>query len=75
LKDKLSEEDKTTITDAMNEHRKWLDANAGAEKEEFEDHLKEVQGICDPIINKHAGGSGSGGAAPGEEEEEAEIDL
>jgi heat shock protein 5 len=73
LADKLSDEDKSTIKDSLTDAGDWLNANADAEKDDFEDKLKELQGVCDPIISKvyqSAGGQGAGG-----EEEEFEEDL
>jgi len=52
LADKLDEEDKETINDALKEHQEWLDSNPDAEKEDYEEHLKDLQGACDPIISK-----------------------
>jgi len=72
LKDKLSEEEKEKITKKCEEIMSWLDANQLAEKEEFEDKQKELEGVCNPIITKlyqGAGGmpdmSGMGGGMPG----------
>ena len=67
LADKLAEEDKTTIQNAIKEHQEWLSANPEAEQEDYETHLKDLQGICDPIIAKvykQAGGPGQGAEAP-----------
>jgi len=72
---KLGEEDKKTIEKAIDDAIHWLDANQLAEKDEFEDKLKEVEAVCSPIISKMyqggaapdftAGGAGAGaGAAP-----------
>ena len=36
----------------------WLDANSLAEKEEFEDHLKDCQRVCGPIMQKMHGAGG-----------------
>merc|ERR1719510_2058686 len=61
VKDKISEDDKKTILDKCDETIKWLDANQLGEKEEFDDKLKEIEGICNPIITKMyqaAGGAG-----------------
>jgi len=79
IKDKISEEDKKKIVDKCNEVISWLDANQLAEKEEFDDKQKEIEGICNPIITKlyqasgappptfdgASGAPGAGGAAPG----------
>ncbi|XP_041371712.1 heat shock cognate 71 kDa protein-like [Gigantopelta aegis] len=62
LKDKISESDKKTITDKCSEVIQWLDLNQLAEKEEFEDKQKELEGICSPIITKLYQGAGG---APG----------
>ncbi|CAI5520754.1 unnamed protein product [Closterium sp. Naga37s-1] len=72
---KISDEDKETIEGAVKEALEWLDDNQSAEKEEYEDKLKEVEGVCNPIMTKlyQAGGGPSGGAgAGGEEDEEPE---
>jgi L1 cell adhesion molecule like protein len=73
LKDKLSEEDRKKIQDKCQETLSWLDANQTAEKDEFEHHQKELEGVCNPIITKlyqQAGGAPGGppggpGGAPG----------
>jgi heat shock protein 5 len=56
--DKISEEDKEAINDALNEANEWLDDNQDADKEELEAKLKEVQDVCNPIISQlyQAGG-------------------
>jgi len=78
LAEKLSDEDKSTIKDALTDAQDWLNANSDAEKDDFEEKLKEVQGTCDPIIKKvyeASGGQGGAGGEGGEEEEEFEEDL
>lgn len=67
LKDKISEEDKKTISDKCEEVIKWLDANNLAEKDEFEHKQKELEGICNPIVTKlyQAAGGAGGGMPPG----------
>ncbi|XP_037031123.1 heat shock protein 70 B2-like [Bradysia coprophila] len=57
--DKLSESDKTLVRDKCNENIKWLDGNSLAEKEEFEDRLKELTKLCSPIMTKLHGGNQS----------------
>merc|ERR1711929_32886 len=67
LSEKLSDEDKSTIKDALSDATDWLNANADAEKDDFEDKLKELQSTCDPIISKvyqATGGQGGAGGAP-----------
>ena len=69
LKTKISEEDKKTILSKCTETLSWLDSNQTADKDEFEHHQKELEGVCNPIISKlyaSAGGApGAAGAAPG----------
>ena len=72
LADKLEEDDKSKIKDALTDAQDWLNANQDAEKDDFEDKLKEIQAICDPIISKIYQGQGGQGA---DEEEEFEEDL
>ena len=67
---KLSEDDKTTITDAVEEKIKWLDEHPDAEAEEYKDAKKEVEDIVSPIIQnlyKDAGGAPPPGGAGGDE--------
>jgi len=64
FKEKISEDEKKTIGDKCSEIISWLDANQSAEKEEFEDKQKELEGVCNPIITKLYGGA-EGAAAAG----------
>ena len=50
LADKLDDEDKETITEALEEHQEWLSENPDAEAEDYEEHLKDLQAVCDPIV-------------------------
>jgi len=63
LKEKISEDEKRTITSKCDEALKWLDSNQLAEVEEFQDKQKEVEAICNPIISKlyQQGGAPGGG--------------
>jgi len=42
LAEKLSDEDKSSIKDALTDAQDWLNANSDAEKDDFEDKLKEL---------------------------------
>jgi len=60
FKDAIGEDDKKTIEDKVNEVMSWLDTAEHAEKEEFESMQKELEGVCNPIIQKmyaQAGGA------------------
>merc|ERR1719333_1892313 len=61
--DKIGDDDKETIERVLEEVNEWLDDNQDAEKEDFEEKLKEVQDTCAPIISKVY--QESGGAPPG----------
>merc|ERR1711923_256731 len=70
VKGKISDSDRKVITDKCDDAIKWLDANQTAEKDEYEDKQKELEGVCNPIISKMyqgAGGpqGGAGGAPQG----------
>jgi len=60
LADKLSEEDKETINDALTETIEWLDDNPEAELEDYEEQLSIIEAVCNPIISEiyQAGGMG-----------------
>jgi len=63
LGNKLGDDEKSTIKDAIKETQSWIDSNQSADKEAFDEKLKEIQGICDPIVSKVYKQSGGG---PGE---------
>lgn len=53
LASKLDSNDKSEIRDALDEAASWMKKNEDdASKDDFEEKLKEVQKICDPIIAK-----------------------
>jgi L1 cell adhesion molecule like protein len=63
---KLSADDKKTIEDSVDGAISWLDTNQLAEADEFEDKMKELEGICNPIIARMYQGPGAGmGGMPG----------
>jgi len=53
LADKISSDDKYEIKRAVDDAQLWLvDNEESGTKEDYEDKLKEVQRVCDPIIAK-----------------------
>jgi len=52
LANKLASEDKLAVEEAIKETLDWLDDNQNAEKEEYEEKLKEIEAICNPIVSK-----------------------
>lgn len=77
LADKIEEEDKETIETAVKEALEWLDDNQAAEKEEYEEKLKEVEGVCNPIVSKvyQASGGAPGGEGEATDDEEDHDEL
>merc|ERR1712196_750144 len=63
LAGKIDPADKEKITSEIDKAIEWLDANQLAEVDEFQDKLKELEGICNPIMQKlySAGGMPPGG--------------
>merc|ERR1719214_436531 len=62
--DKISEDDKKTVLDAVEEGIKWTDGNVNADEEAFKTKQKEIEGICNPIMSKlYAAGGAPGGDA------------
>lgn len=69
LADKIEAEEKEKIDAALKEALEWLDENQGAEKEDFDEKLKDVESVCNPIITKVYQKAGAGGAASSDEED------
>lgn len=66
IKSKISDEDRKTISEKVDEAIKWLDSNQLADKEEFEHKQKELEGVCNPIITKlYQASGGAAGGMPG----------
>merc|ERR1712194_595111 len=75
LADKMDEEDREKVKEALEDGESWMSANAEADAEEIRDKHKEVEGICAPIVSKYyQGGAGGGGDAGGDEEDDEAHD-
>ncbi|KAL2249079.1 luminal-binding protein 5-like [Sesamum indicum] len=70
LADKLEADEKEKIETATKEALEWMDDNQNAEKEDYDEKLKEVEAVCNPIIT--AVYQRSGGAPGGKTEDEDE---
>ena len=75
LANKLEEDDKKAVEDAVKEAISFLDENPNAEKEEYDEAREKLQSVTNPIIQKAYKGSGGGGGAGGEEAPESTDDL
>jgi heat shock protein 5 len=71
--DKLSEDDIEKINDKVDEVLDWLDENADAETEDFEEMKAELEKIAHPIMKDFYAGSG-GGAGGYDEDDEYDFD-
>jgi len=59
--DKIPADDKAKLEAAIEDAIKWLDSNPSAEKEEFEEKQKELEGVALPILQSMGGGAADGG--------------
>merc|ERR1719201_1425190 len=74
--DKISEEDKEKLEEAVKETLDWLDENDDADVEEFEEKQKELEGIANPIMSKiYKNGGGGGGGEGGDDDDEDDEDF
>merc|ERR1712127_986217 len=69
LADKVDEADKNSIAEALTEASDWLSSNDDADKDDLEEHLKDLQKVCDPIIAKVYQSSGGQGGQTYDDEE------
>jgi len=58
---KIPADDKSKLEGAIDETLSWLDANLSAEKEEYEEKQKSLEGIAMPILQAMGGGAAPGG--------------
>lgn len=72
LADKLEADEKEKIETATKEALEWLDDNQTAEKEDYEEKLKEVEAVCNPIITavyQRSGGAPGGGSSEDDDDD------
>jgi len=62
---KISDEDKEAISDAIKKSLEWIDEHSEATKEDYEQQLKDLEAVCNPIVTKLYGQAGGAGGAPG----------
>merc|ERR1711997_139919 len=73
LAGKLSEEDKDTVEEAVNDVLDWLQSNDDAEKEDFDEKKAELEEIVNPILQEFY--QQHGGAAGGDDDDMDDDDL
>eukprot|EP00041_Stephanoeca_diplocostata_P013888 m.248323 g.248323 ORF g.248323 m.248323 type:complete len:631 (+) comp19502_c0_seq1:389-2281(+) len=74
VESKIDAGDKKTILDKVGEVITWLDSNQTAEKDEFEHHQKELENVCNPIIQKMYQGAPTGAPTGASQPTVEEVD-
>lgn len=62
LQGKLSDDDKSTLTTTVEGALVWLEDNPAAEKDDYEEKQKEVEGVANPILKKAYESGGAAGS-------------
>ncbi|KAI3980437.1 hypothetical protein MKX01_038609 [Papaver californicum] len=78
LADKLESDEKEKVEAAVKEALEWLDENQSAEKEDYDEKLKEVEAVCNPIITavyQRSGGAPGAGSTEGAEDDDEHDEL
>ena len=52
LGDKITDDEKSSIKDAISTAEEWLKENHDASKEEFEEQQKKIESVANPIVSK-----------------------
>merc|ERR1711967_119148 len=74
LSEKLDDDEKEQIGEAIKDGQSWLDSNPEADAEEIKEKQKEVEGVCAPIISKYCQ-AGGGGGMDEDDDEDAHDEL
>jgi heat shock protein 5 len=72
--DKLDEEDKEKLKEAVDEAKEWIMSNDDAGVDDLKEKQKEVEAVASPIIQKMYGAGGAGGEGEGDDEDLDEND-
>lgn len=72
---KLSEDDKSKITEALDDAISWLEGHQDADAEDFKEKKKEVEGIVQPIVSKLYEGAGGPPPTGGQDEDSEKDEL
>ncbi|MQL84181.1 hypothetical protein Taro_016667 [Colocasia esculenta] len=76
LAEKLEGDEKEKVEAALKETLEWLDENQNAEKEDYDEKLKEVEAVCNPIISavyQRSGGGPAGGSEDSGDDDHDEL--
>uniref|UniRef100_A0A0D9WQN3 Luminal-binding protein 5 n=1 Tax=Leersia perrieri TaxID=77586 RepID=A0A0D9WQN3_9ORYZ len=72
MADAMESDEKEKVEEAVREVYEWLDSNHDAGKEEYEEKLKELEDVCNPVMS--AAYQRSGGAATDDSNVDDDID-
>jgi len=76
LSEKLEDDEKETVNDALKDANEWLSSNPEATSDEIKEKHKEIEGICAPIVSKYySGGAGGDADADGDDDDDAHDEL
>ncbi|CEL99324.1 unnamed protein product [Vitrella brassicaformis CCMP3155] len=75
LANKLDEDQKQQILDAVKDGEEWMQEHPEEDAEEIKAKHKEIEEICNPIISAVYGAAGGAGGPTGEEDYEAHDEL
>ncbi|KAF2316859.1 hypothetical protein GH714_042200 [Hevea brasiliensis] len=70
LADKIDSDDKEKIASTLKEALEWLDDNQNGDKDDYEQKLKEVEEVCNPVTKQAYEKSGASSADYEDEEHE-----
>jgi len=73
LSEKLDDDEKETIREALKDAEGWMMSNPDAEADEIKEKHKEVEGVCAPIVSKHYGGSAGGAEEDDDDDNHDEL--
>ncbi|VAI34567.1 unnamed protein product [Triticum turgidum subsp. durum] len=51
MADAMEGDEKEKVQDAVREVNEWLDDNPEAEKEDYDEKLRELEDVCNPVIS------------------------
>jgi len=70
LKEKLDDDEKEEITEAVKEGQTWMMENSDADAEDIKEKQKEIEAVCAPIVSKHYGGGGGMGGGDDDDDDD-----
>ncbi|KAL3516047.1 hypothetical protein ACH5RR_022949 [Cinchona calisaya] len=73
LADKIDSDDKMKIESALKDASEWLDDNESEDKDDYDEKLKELEALCNPVIKTAYGKSSASSSDSAEEESYDEL--